>query len=122
MNPKNAGNIDFNWNFSTFFFFFFWILNLFLVSIQQPGVTTDEIDKFIHKETIEANAYPSPLLYCTFPKSVCTSVNNVVCHGIPDDRPLEDGDIINIDITVSDSLIKMDFEVILPINFNSIRI
>lgn len=68
--------------------------------IQQPGVTTEEIDEFVHEQTIASNAYPSPLLYCGFPKSVCTSVNNVVCHGIPDDRPLVDGDIINIDITV----------------------
>lgn len=63
-------------------------------------MTTDEIDEFVHSETIAANAYPSPLRYSMFPKSVCTSVNNVVCHGIPDDRPLTDGDIINIDITV----------------------
>lgn len=64
-------------------------------------MTTDEIDEFVHNETIAANAYPSPLRYAMFPKSVCTSVNNVACHGIPDDRPLVDGDIINIDITVS---------------------
>lgn len=69
-------------------------------SIYQPGLTTDEIDEFVHNETIAANAYPSPLRYAMFPKSVCTSVNNVACHGIPDDRPLVDGDIINIDITV----------------------
>lgn len=74
-------------------------------TILQPGITTDDIDKFIHNEIIEANAYPSPLRYADFPKSVCTSVNNVVCHGIPDDRPLADGDIINIDITVSIDLI-----------------
>ncbi|XP_077374415.1 methionine aminopeptidase 1D, mitochondrial isoform X4 [Festucalex cinctus] len=54
----------------------------------------------IPKETIQHNAYPSPLGYGGFPKSVCTSVNNVVCHGIPDSRPLQDGDIINIDVTV----------------------
>lgn len=64
------------------------------------GITTDEIDRFVHHETIKANAYPSPLRYAGFPKSVCTSVNNVACHGIPDDRKLMDGDIINIDITV----------------------
>lgn len=64
------------------------------------GITTDEIDKFVHNEAIKANAYPSPLRYAGFPKSVCTSVNNVACHGIPDDRKLIDGDIINIDITV----------------------
>lgn len=64
------------------------------------GVSTDEIDEFVHNEVIQANAYPSPLRYLGFPKSVCTSVNNVACHGIPDDRKLMDGDIINIDITV----------------------
>lgn len=63
-------------------------------------MTTDEIDKFVHETTISANAYPSPLRYAGFPKSVCTSVNNVACHGIPDDRPLQDGDIINIDVSV----------------------
>ncbi|XP_077374405.1 methionine aminopeptidase 1D, mitochondrial isoform X2 [Festucalex cinctus] len=64
------------------------------------GMTTDEIDFIVHQETIQHNAYPSPLGYGGFPKSVCTSVNNVVCHGIPDSRPLQDGDIINIDVTV----------------------
>ena len=47
-----------------------------------------------------AGAYPSPLQYKSFPKSVCTSVNNVACHGIPDDRSLMDGDVINVDVTV----------------------
>ncbi|ENN78234.1 hypothetical protein HUJ04_004394 [Dendroctonus ponderosae] len=64
------------------------------------GQTTDEIDAIVHNLCIKAGAYPSPLNYRNFPKSVCTSVNNVACHGIPDDRPLEDGDIINVDITV----------------------
>ncbi|XP_068605137.1 methionine aminopeptidase 1D, mitochondrial [Brachionichthys hirsutus] len=64
------------------------------------GMTTDEIDFIVHQETIQHNAYPSPLRYGGFPKSVCTSVNNVVCHGIPDSRKLQDGDIINIDVTV----------------------
>ncbi|XP_028283031.1 methionine aminopeptidase 1D, mitochondrial isoform X2 [Parambassis ranga] len=64
------------------------------------GMTTDEIDFIVHQETIKHNAYPSPLRYGGFPKSVCTSVNNVVCHGIPDSRKLEDGDIINVDVTV----------------------
>ncbi|XP_067461639.1 methionine aminopeptidase 1D, mitochondrial [Thunnus thynnus] len=64
------------------------------------GMTTDEIDFIVHQETIKNNAYPSPLRYGGFPKSVCTSVNNVVCHGIPDSRQLRDGDIINIDVTV----------------------
>ncbi|CAG9766341.1 unnamed protein product [Ceutorhynchus assimilis] len=64
------------------------------------GQTTDEIDTLVHNLCIKHQAYPSPLNYKHFPKSVCTSVNNVTCHGIPDDRPLEDGDIINVDITV----------------------
>ncbi|KAJ6646083.1 Methionine aminopeptidase 1D, mitochondrial [Pseudolycoriella hygida] len=64
------------------------------------GTTTDEIDRYVHQKIIDNNAYPSPLRYGGFPKSVCTSVNNVGCHGIPDDRPLMDGDIINVDITV----------------------
>ncbi|TMW44646.1 hypothetical protein DOY81_010275 [Sarcophaga bullata] len=69
-------------------------------NIVKVGVTTDEIDCFVHDKIILSNAYPSPLRYGGFPKSVCTSVNNVACHGIPDDRPLQDGDIINVDITV----------------------
>uniref|UniRef100_UPI00358E2690 methionine aminopeptidase 1D, mitochondrial isoform X3 n=1 Tax=Myxine glutinosa TaxID=7769 RepID=UPI00358E2690 len=64
------------------------------------GMTTEKIDDLVHRETIKHGAYPSPLGYLGFPKSVCTSVNNVACHGIPDSRPLEDGDIINVDITV----------------------
>lgn len=69
--------------------------------ILQPGVTTDDIDELVHNLTIEAEAYPSPLHYSGFPKSVCTSVNNVCVHGIPDLRPLQDGDIVNVDMTVS---------------------
>lgn len=69
-------------------------------SLLKPGITTDKIDEFIHEKCIKSNAYPSPLRYLGFPKSVCTSVNNVACHGIPDDRPLFDGDIINVDVTV----------------------
>ena len=64
-----------------------------------PGVTTDEIDAIAHEFLLDHHAYPSTLGYRGFPKSVCTSVNEVVCHGIPDDRPLRDGDIVNIDIT-----------------------
>jgi len=64
------------------------------------GVTTDQIDQLVFDMAMAHNAYPSPLNYKGFPKSVCTSVNNVACHGIPDDRPLADGDIINIDVTV----------------------
>ncbi|XP_002741459.1 methionine aminopeptidase 1D, mitochondrial-like [Saccoglossus kowalevskii] len=64
------------------------------------GVTTDHIDKVVHDACIEHNCYPSTLNYNGFPKSLCTSVNNVMVHGIPDSRPLEDGDIINLDVTV----------------------
>ncbi|KAG1717468.1 peptidase M24, structural domain-containing protein [Suillus paluster] len=69
-------------------------------SLVQPGVTTNSIDAAIHNFIIAHEAYPSPLLYKGFPRSCCTSVNNVVSHGIPDDRPLQDGDIINIDVTI----------------------
>jgi len=64
-----------------------------------PGVTTDELDRIGHEYMLDHGAYPSPLGYRSFPKSLCTSVNEVICHGIPDDRPLEDGDIVNLDIT-----------------------
>ncbi|CAH0056771.1 unnamed protein product [Clonostachys solani] len=66
----------------------------------QPGVTTDEIDRIVHEACIERNSYPSPLNYNHFPKSCCTSVNEVICHGIPDQRPLVDGDILNIDVSL----------------------
>jgi methionyl aminopeptidase len=66
----------------------------------RPGVTTDGIDELAHAEILRLGAYPSPLNYRGFPKSICTSVNEVICHGIPDSRPLEDGDIVNLDITV----------------------
>lgn len=65
----------------------------------EPGITTDELDAIAHAAYIERNAYPSDLRYNGFRKSICTSVNGVICHGIPDDRPLESGDIINIDVT-----------------------
>jgi methionyl aminopeptidase len=64
-----------------------------------PGVTTDELDRVAHEFMLDHGAYPSTLGYKSFPKSVCTSVNEVICHGIPDSRPLEDGDIVNIDVT-----------------------
>lgn len=66
----------------------------------KPGVTTEEIDQVVHEEIIKRGAYPSPLNYNGFPKSCCTSINEVVCHGIPSETALVDGDIINIDITV----------------------
>jgi len=65
----------------------------------RPGITTEEIDCAVHAEALKRGGYPSPLNYRGFPKSCCTSINEVICHGIPDDRQLEEGDIINIDIT-----------------------
>ncbi|KAI0254876.1 methionyl aminopeptidase [Lactifluus subvellereus] len=69
-------------------------------TLVKVGSTTDALDAAIHEYIVTRSAYPSPLGYSGFPKACCTSVNNVVVHGIPDDRPLEDGDIVNIDITV----------------------
>ncbi|KIJ69432.1 hypothetical protein HYDPIDRAFT_80706 [Hydnomerulius pinastri MD-312] len=66
----------------------------------RPGITTDEIDAIVHQATIDRNAYPSPLGYRNFPKSVCTSINEAICHGIPDQRKLREGDIINLDISL----------------------
>ncbi|KAL4641625.1 methionine aminopeptidase 1 [Arapaima gigas] len=66
----------------------------------KPGVTTEEIDHAVHLACTARNCYPSPLNYYNFPKSCCTSVNEVICHGIPDRRPLQEGDILNVDITV----------------------
>lgn len=66
----------------------------------KAGITCDEIDRIVHEATIERGAYPSPLNYHRFPKSLCTSVNEVICHGIPDLRPLQDGDIVNLDISI----------------------
>ena len=64
-----------------------------------PGVTTDELDEVGHDFLVTAGAYPSTLGYKGFPKSLCTSVNEVVCHGIPDSTELRNGDIVNVDIT-----------------------
>ena len=65
----------------------------------KPGVTTDELDKLAHEYIVSKGAYPSTLGYRGFPKSCCTSINEVICHGIPDDTVLQDGDIMNVDIT-----------------------
>jgi methionyl aminopeptidase len=65
----------------------------------QPGITTDELDRIGHEFLLDHGAYPSTLGYKGFPKSLCTSINEVICHGIPDDTVLRDGDIVNIDIT-----------------------
>lgn len=75
------------------------VLDLALKAVA-PGVTTDQIDEIVHQACIAESGYPSPLNYRGFPKSVCTSVNEVICHGIPDARPLESGDIVNIDVTL----------------------
>lgn len=75
------------------------VLDLAAAAVR-PGVTTDELDEIVHNATIERKAYPSPLNYYNFPKSVCTSVNEVVCHGIPDKTVLKEGDIINLDVSL----------------------
>ena len=65
----------------------------------KPGVTTASLDKFVFEFAHDHGAYPAPLNYRGYRKSICTSINHVVCHGIPDDKPLRDGDILNIDVT-----------------------
>ena len=65
----------------------------------RPGLTTEEINSLVHEHTIKHNAVPAPLNYRGYPKSVCTSINEVICHGIPGDQVLKDGDIINVDVT-----------------------
>lgn len=65
----------------------------------KPGVTTEELDNLAHEYMVSQGAYPSTLGYRGFPKSCCTSINEVICHGIPDDTVLQDGDIMNVDIT-----------------------
>jgi methionyl aminopeptidase len=65
----------------------------------RPGMTTDEIDLIGHEFVVSAGAYPSTLGYRNYPKSLCTSINEVICHGIPDDTVLQEGDIVNVDIT-----------------------
>ena len=90
-------------------------------SFIRPGITTNELgkqmsakqidldfsklyyldaDAIVHKACIDRGAYPSPLNYRNFPKSACTSVNEVICHGIPDLRPLQEGDIVNLDVSL----------------------
>jgi methionyl aminopeptidase len=66
----------------------------------QPGVATGELDRLCHDFIVSHGAIPAPLNYRGFPKSICTSINHVVCHGIPGDKRLQDGDIVNLDITV----------------------
>lgn len=79
------------------------------------GVTTDEIDRIIHEATIERGGYPSPLNYNGFKKSCCTSVNEVICHGVPDMRPLKDGDIVNLDVSVYKDGFHSDLNETVPV-------
>jgi len=72
----------------------------YITNFVKPGVTTNELNDLCHQKIIENNAIAAPLNYKGFPKSICTSVNHVVCHGIPSDKKLKDGDIVNIDVTV----------------------
>ncbi|PCJ17181.1 MAG: type I methionyl aminopeptidase [Candidatus Cloacimonadota bacterium] len=72
---------------------------LYLKDFVKPGVTTNYLDELCHEYTLDHGAIPAPLGYHGFPKSVCISVNDVICHGIPSDRVLKDGDIVNIDVT-----------------------
>lgn len=65
----------------------------------EPGVTTDRLDQIAHDYMVAQGAYPSTLQYMGYPKSICSSINEVICHGIPDSRPLEEGDIVNLDVT-----------------------
>ena len=74
--------------------------NFYIFCLIQPGITTDEIDKLVHYEVLKHDAYPSPLRYKGFPKSCCTSINNVICHGVPDQNKLVSGDVINVDVSV----------------------
>ena len=70
-----------------------------VTKIIKPGVSTDQIDKLCYEYINDNNAYSAPLFYRGFPKSCCTSANHVVCHGIPSDKILKDGDILNVDVT-----------------------
>ena len=70
-----------------------------VVKIIKPGVTTDEIDSLCYEFINDHGAYSAPLFYRGFPKSCCTSANHVVCHGIPSDKILKEGDILNVDVT-----------------------
>ena len=71
-----------------------------LVPHVQPGVTTEYLDDLVLEFALDHGAVPAPLNYRGFPKSICTSVNHVVCHGIPGGKPLKEGDIVNIDVTL----------------------
>jgi methionyl aminopeptidase len=71
-----------------------------MVDLVKPGVTTESLDKVAFEFAMDNGAFPAPLGYRGYPKSICTSINHVVCHGIPDEKPLRDGDIVNVDVTL----------------------
>lgn len=71
----------------------------YATTLVAPGVTTDELDAAVHEECVRRNVYPSPLGYAGFPKSLCTSVNEVVCHGIPDSTVIRAGDVVKLDVS-----------------------
>ena len=72
----------------------------FITPHVQPGISTAELDKLCHDYILDHKAIPAPLGYRGYPKSICTSINHVVCHGIPSDKPLREGDIVNVDVTL----------------------
>ena len=76
------------------------ILNMVAERIK-PGITTDDINDWVHEYTVQHGAVPAPLHYNGFPKSVCVSLNNVICHGIPDSTVVNEGDILNVDVTTN---------------------
>lgn len=79
------------------------------------GVTTDEIDRIVHEAIIERGGYPSTLNYNGYKKSCCTSINEVICHGIPDQRELKDGDILNLDVSIYKDGFHADLDETIPI-------
>ncbi|MCI0400548.1 MAG: type I methionyl aminopeptidase [Gammaproteobacteria bacterium] len=88
----------------------------------RPGITTGELDRICHEYIVkELGAIPAPLNYRGFPKSICTSVNHVVCHGIPGNKVLKDGDILNIDVTVIKNGYHGDTSKMFPVGTPSIR-
>ncbi len=72
----------------------------YITPLVQVGTTTEELNRLCHDFILKNGAIPAPLNYKGYPKSICTSINHVVCHGIPDDKPLKNGDIMNVDVTV----------------------
>ncbi len=71
----------------------------YITPFVKAGVTTNELDKIVYDYTLSNGAKPAPLGYHGFPKSICTSINHVICHGVPDDQKIQEGDIVNVDIT-----------------------